>query len=235
LGAIAGLTARRQDTDFFYKFVSFLYPGSTFRVDLATGTTTTFRETIVKGHIATFLPSTCISRYRFLMCMINAIGLDASLFEVEQAFYTSKDETKIPMFIIKSKSSLRDGSNPTMLYGYGGFNIALMPSFSIGRLLWIMHLGSFHIPLSFSSLCCNVDHVVPSSQVVFLLFQTFGKTEFLGLLQQFLSLFIEWFAIVVEVSMVILGIKQVYYSRSRMVLMILLQVTIDSDSPSGKI
>lgn len=66
---------------------------------------------------------------------------DASRFETKQVFYTSKDGTRIPMFVISKKDLVLDGSHPTLLYGYGGFNISLTPSCSISRLVFVQNLG----------------------------------------------------------------------------------------------
>lgn len=113
-----GIASKRSESEFFYHFISFLYPGSIFRVDLTDGNTkpTLFRETTVKG-------------------------FDASLYEAKQVFYPSKDGTKIPMFLVKSKSAPQNGQLPTYLYGYGGFNISLTPSFSVARLVFVQNFG----------------------------------------------------------------------------------------------
>lgn len=66
---------------------------------------------------------------------------DASQYHTEQVFYPSKDGTKIPMFIVARKDMKKDGSNPVWLYGYGGFNISLNPSFSVARLIWLQNFG----------------------------------------------------------------------------------------------
>lgn len=122
MGSISGLTARHQDDSFFFSFTSFLHPGVIFRVQLhkdAPPTTSVFRETQIAG-------------------------FDPSQFETKQVFYPSKDGTLIPMFIISRRDLLLDGNNPTLLYGYGGFNIAVPPSFSVARVAWMQHFGGVY-------------------------------------------------------------------------------------------
>jgi len=73
------------------------------------------------------------------------VKFDANDFETKQVFYTSKDGTKIPMFIMHKKGLKLDGNNPTMLYGYGGFNISLTPSFSVSRIMFLEQGGVYAI------------------------------------------------------------------------------------------
>lgn len=118
----AQVSSKRASSMVFYKFVSVLYPGKIFHLDLPDFQTAKaprlegvcFRESTLKD-------------------------FDASQYEVLQVFYPSKDGTQIPMFLVKHKLLKADGSIPTYLYGYGGFNIALKPSFSISRLLFVQH------------------------------------------------------------------------------------------------
>ena len=111
LGTVVGFGGRREDLETFYTFVSFTYPGTIYRLDLKTGKSTVFRTPKVD-----FKPAD---------------------YEVEQVFYPSKDGTKIPMFLVHKKGLKRDGQNPTLLYGYGGFNVSLTPSFAVSRLVWL--------------------------------------------------------------------------------------------------
>uniref|UniRef100_M4B8P4 Prolyl endopeptidase n=1 Tax=Hyaloperonospora arabidopsidis (strain Emoy2) TaxID=559515 RepID=M4B8P4_HYAAE len=119
-----GVASKRTESELFYHFVSFLYPGSIFRIDLSkaeAGSTTApetevFRETKVKG-------------------------FDPSQFETEQVFYPSRDGTKIPMFLVKRKNAPKNGQLPVYLYGYGGFNISLTPAFSVSRLVFVQHFN----------------------------------------------------------------------------------------------
>ena len=104
----------------FYAFTSFLYPTTIFRFDFATGTTSVFKA--------------------------PALDFDPSRYETEQVFYRSKDGTRVPMFLTHRKGMPLDGTNPTYLYGYGGFNINLSPSFSVGMLAWLEMGGVYAVP-----------------------------------------------------------------------------------------
>ncbi|UCG50679.1 MAG: S9 family peptidase, partial [Candidatus Latescibacterota bacterium] len=95
IGTVYGLSGRRTDTDMFFGLTSFLFPATAFRYDFKTETATVFRE--------------------------SEIDFDPSGYETKQVFYTSKDGTRVPMFITHKKGQQLDGNNPTILYGYGGF------------------------------------------------------------------------------------------------------------------
>ncbi|KAJ3394873.1 hypothetical protein HDU84_005808 [Entophlyctis sp. JEL0112] len=109
---IKGMSGNRKDTEMFYSFGSFVSPGIIRRYDFTNNEDTKFRETSVKG-------------------------FDSTIFDVNQVFYNSEDGTIIPMYIINKKGVALDGKNPTLLYGYGGFNISILPSFSVGWLTFI--------------------------------------------------------------------------------------------------
>ena len=114
IGTAAGFGGKRTDTETFYSFSSFATPPSIFRYDMITGQSKLIRQAAVK--------------------------FDPTQYEVKQVFYTSKDGTRVPMFIAHKKGVKLDGTNPTLLYGYGGFNIPLTPGFSVSRLQW-MEMG----------------------------------------------------------------------------------------------
>ncbi|HYL20469.1 MAG TPA: prolyl oligopeptidase family serine peptidase [Gemmatimonadales bacterium] len=120
LGSIGSITGERKDDEMFYAFTSFLYPTTIFRYDFRTGTTSVFKA--------------------------PTIDFDPSGYETKQVFYTSKDGTRVPMFITHKKGLTLDGSHPTLLYGYGGFNISLTPSFSVGTLVWLEMGGVYAVP-----------------------------------------------------------------------------------------
>lgn len=117
IGSASGFGGKRDHTETFYSFSSFATPPSIYHYDMQTGTSKLLRQPTVK-----FQPSE---------------------YEVKQIFYTSKDGTRVPMFLSYKKGLKLDGSNPTLLYGYGGFNIPLTPRFSISKLAW-MEMGGIY-------------------------------------------------------------------------------------------
>ena len=117
LGTATGFDGDRKDTQTFYSFYSFATPPSIFRYDLKTGRSTLFRQ--------------------------PKVAFNPKDYVVKQVFYNSKDGTRVPMFLSWKKGLKRNGNNPTLLYGYGGFNIPMTPRFSVSRLLW-MELGGVY-------------------------------------------------------------------------------------------
>jgi len=120
IGTIAGLGGRWDRKDTFFGFASFTIPPSVYQVELA-------------------------SRKTSLWDKVSTPGVDPSAFEVRQVWYTSKDGTKVPMFVFHKKGLQLDGKNPTLLTGYGGFNVSLTPTFSGARYLWLEHGGVFAV------------------------------------------------------------------------------------------
>ena len=114
------ISADWKDTDIFYSFTSFLYPTTIFQLNIDSGESKVYWEA--------------------------DINFDNTKYTVEQKFYSSKDGTQIPMFIIFNNKIKKDGSNPTYLYGYGGFNAGLSPYFSISRLTWLEAGGIIALP-----------------------------------------------------------------------------------------
>jgi prolyl oligopeptidase len=117
LGTATGFGGKADDKIIFYSFTSFVYPPTIYKYEIATGKSEVFRESEVKFNPADY--------------------------ETKQVFYTSKDGTKIPMFIVHKKGIKLDGTNPTLLYGYGGFNISLTPAFSPSRIVLLENGGVF--------------------------------------------------------------------------------------------
>jgi len=117
MGTIASFSGSMKENEAYYSFVSFTYPTTIYKLDIAKNTSTLYQKAEVK-----FTPTDFIT---------------------EQKFYTSKDGTKIPMFITYKKGLKQDGKNPLMLYGYGGFNISINPSFNTGRIPFIENGGIY--------------------------------------------------------------------------------------------
>lgn len=120
LGSIVEITGEPGDSEVFLHFMSFLYPPSIWRYDFVTETLSLWRGPHL--HFAT------------------------EQYETTQVFYHSKDGTRVPMFLTHKKGLVLDGANPTLLYGYGGFNISLTPAFSSHHLLWLENGGVFAQP-----------------------------------------------------------------------------------------
>lgn len=122
VGTIVAYSGRKRDDQIFYQFMSFLTPGIIYQCPMANDTyePKVFRDIKVKN-------------------------FDFDEFKTEQVFYPSKDGTQIPMFIVQPKSLVKDGTNPVMLYGYGGFNISITPTFSVSRLVFLQHLGGVYV------------------------------------------------------------------------------------------
>jgi prolyl oligopeptidase len=111
IGAVSSITGKPGDDEMFYEFTSFLSPIAVYRYDLKRNTNQPYAT--------------------------PKLPVDFSQFETRQVFYTSKDGTRVPMFITAKKGIALDGNNPTILYGYGGFNIAETPSFSSATIAWL--------------------------------------------------------------------------------------------------
>jgi prolyl oligopeptidase len=109
LGVASGFGGRREDTTVFYTFNSLNTPPTIYRYEIPEKKTAVFRAPKVPGY-------------------------NADAFETKQVFVTSKDGTKVPMFLVHKKGLKLDGNNPTLLYGYGGFNVVQSPTFSAARL-----------------------------------------------------------------------------------------------------
>ncbi|MDB6020991.1 MAG: serine protease, family peptidase [Pedosphaera sp.] len=119
LGTAGGFGGKRDYTETFYAFTSFTAPGAVYRYDLTTGKSTIFRQ--------------------------PKVPFNPDDYETKQVFYNSKDGTRVPMFITSKKGIKLDGNNPTCLYGYGGFDISITPSFSPSTLLWLEMGGVYAV------------------------------------------------------------------------------------------
>ena len=119
LGAVGGPTGRRSHKEMFYSFGSYLYPTTIYRYDFAAAKSEVFKK--------------------------PALAFDPNGYETVQVFYPSKDGTEIPMFLTYKKGLQRNGTNPTLLYGYGGFNIPTMPGFSPAAAGWLEMGGIYAV------------------------------------------------------------------------------------------
>lgn len=118
LGTASGFSGKSGERETFYTFTSFTRPGTIYRYNTETNSSTVFRQPDTR-----FNPENYVS---------------------QQIFATSKDGTKVPMFVVHKKDLKRDGSNPTLLYAYGGFNISLRPSYSPATIAWL-DLGGIYV------------------------------------------------------------------------------------------
>jgi len=117
LGTVGGFDGKADQFSTYFTVTSFTSPSTIYRYDIATGTSTLYRR--------------------------SEIDFNPDAYVTKQVFYTSKDGSRIPMFITHRKDIVPDGSNPALLYGYGGFNVNLMPSFSVSRLVFMEQGGVF--------------------------------------------------------------------------------------------
>ncbi|ATB36907.1 prolyl endopeptidase [Cystobacter fuscus] len=119
LGSVSGLNGKRQDTETFYSYSSYTSPPTVYRYDVKSGQSTVFKAPQVK--------------------------FDPSQYETEQVFFQSKDGTRVPIFLSHKKGLKWDGTTPTLLYGYGGFNVPLTPGFSVANLVWMEQGGLYAV------------------------------------------------------------------------------------------
>ena len=119
LGSAGGFGGRRDDGETFYSYTDFITPGAIYRYDVATGKSDLFRS--------------------------PQVDFDPSAFTSEQIFYTSRDGARVPMFLVYKKGLVRQGNNPTILYGYGGFNISSTPGFSASTAAWLEQGGVYAV------------------------------------------------------------------------------------------
>ncbi|WP_271423834.1 prolyl oligopeptidase family serine peptidase [Aequorivita sinensis] len=120
VGTAGGFGTKKEEKELYYSFTNYVTPGSIYKFNIETGES----ESFIKPEI----------------------DFNPDNFESNQVFYTSKDGTKIPMIITHKKGLKLDGKNPTILYGYGGFNISLTPSFSIANAVWMEQGGVYAVP-----------------------------------------------------------------------------------------
>lgn len=119
IGTAGGFGGKKEDKEFFYTYTSYNSPATIYRYNIATGTSTLFRKTETK--------------------------FKNEEYETKQVFFSSKDGTKVPMFLTYKKGMKLDGTNPVLLYGYGGFNIPSTPGFSISNAFWMEQGGIYAV------------------------------------------------------------------------------------------
>ena len=120
VGSASGFGGKKENKEFYFSFTNYIIPGSSFKYNVETGTYTSY-----------WTPD---------------IDFNSEDYESNQVFYTSKDGTKVPMIITHKKGLKLNGKNPTILYGYGGFNISLTPAFSIANAVWLEQGGIYAVP-----------------------------------------------------------------------------------------
>jgi prolyl oligopeptidase len=120
IGTAAGFGGKRKDKETFYAFTSFISPVTVYRYDPVAAQSAVFRQ--------------------------PKVDFDPSRYETKQVFYTSKDGTRVPMFLTYKKGIQLNGQNPTLLYAYGGFDISLTPFFSVPNLVWLEMGGIYAQP-----------------------------------------------------------------------------------------
>ncbi|OIR14258.1 prolyl endopeptidase precursor [mine drainage metagenome] len=119
LGNAGGFGGEKEDAFTFYTFSTFNFPPTIYKYDVATSKSTVFQK--------------------------PELSFNPADYTVDQIFYTSKDKTKIPMFIVAKKGMVKNGKNPTILYGYGGFNISMTPAFSAFLIPWLEQGGIYAV------------------------------------------------------------------------------------------
>ena len=121
LGKAAGFEGRIEDHETYYTYSSFTTPPSVFRLDLASGASSLWKTP-------------------------KLAGFEPDNYETQQVFYSSKDGTRVPLYIVSRKGTKPDGNNPTILYGYGGFNVSMEPGFSPAIAGWLQMGGVYAMP-----------------------------------------------------------------------------------------
>ncbi|MEZ5016662.1 MAG: prolyl oligopeptidase family serine peptidase [Flavipsychrobacter sp.] len=119
LGSAGGFGGKKEETELYYSYTSYIYPPTIFKYDIESGESVEYKRSGVK-----FNPEE---------------------YESKQVFYASKDGTKVPMILTYKKGLKLNGKNPTLLYGYGGFNISLSPSFSVSNIVFMENGGIYAV------------------------------------------------------------------------------------------
>jgi len=120
LGTASGFGTKKEEKETYYTFTNYVYPPTIFKYNIATGVSTVFKK--------------------------SGVDFDPDLYESKQVFFGSKDGTRVPMILTYKKGLKLNGKNPTLLYGYGGFNISLTPAFSTSNIILLEHGGVYAVP-----------------------------------------------------------------------------------------
>ena len=119
VGTAGGFGGKEKETTLYFSFTNYVTPGTTYAFDPKTGKSEVYQK--------------------------PKVDFNSADYESKQVFYTSKDGTKVPMIITYKKGTKLNGQNPTILYGYGGFNVSLTPSFSIANAVWLENGGVYAV------------------------------------------------------------------------------------------
>lgn len=119
VGSAGGFYGKKEDTELYYSFTNYFTPSQIYKMEIESGKSELYWS--------------------------PKINFDPNQYESKQVFYTSKDGTKVPMIITHKKGLKLDGTNPTLLYGYGGFNVSLTPSFSVSNTIWLEQGGVYAV------------------------------------------------------------------------------------------
>ena len=119
VGTAGGFGGKEKETTLYFSFTNYVTPGTIYTFDPKTGKSSVYEK--------------------------PKVDFNSSDYESKQVFYTSKDGTKVPMIITYKKGTKLNGQNPTILYGYGGFNVSLTPSFSIANAVWLENGGVYAV------------------------------------------------------------------------------------------
>jgi prolyl oligopeptidase len=120
IGSVSGFSGKKEDKVLYYSFTNYKTPGTIYTYDPETGESSIYKK--------------------------PDIDFNPEEYESKQVFYTSKDGTKVPMIMTYKKGLEKNGKNPTLLYGYGGFNLSLTPNFSIANVVWMEQGGVYAVP-----------------------------------------------------------------------------------------
>ncbi len=120
MGSARGFSTKREEDELYYTFTSYIYPPTIFHYDIASGASEVYKE--------------------------SGVDFDPEQYESKQVFFTSRDGTRVPMIITHKKGVERNGENPALLYGYGGFNISLTASFSVANIILLENGGIYAVP-----------------------------------------------------------------------------------------